>query len=58
MPLDQDQKEFITKRVNELGSLSKVKEVYKLDDNVSKFANSLAKKLFKPIKHRLKMKGD
>ena len=58
MPLDQDQKDFITKRVNELGSLSKVKEVYKLDDNVSKFANSLAKRLFKPKKHRLKAKGE
>lgn len=57
MALDQEQKDYITKRVKELGSITAVESVYRLDDNVTKFANKLAKKLFKPIKHRLKLKG-
>lgn len=56
MALDKDQKDFITRRVHELGSLSKVEEVYKLDDKVSQFAIKLAKKLFKPKRHKLKGK--
>ena len=58
MALDKEQKDYITKRVNELGSIVAVESVYKNKDKVSQFANRLAKKLFKPKKHRLKLKGE
>lgn len=54
--LDDDQKAFIERRVIELGSIKAVEQTYCLDDLVCKYAMTLARKQFKPIKHRLKTK--
>ena len=54
MALDKEQKAFITHRVHELGSLSAVESVYIYKDKVAQFAIKLAKKLYKPKRHRLK----
>jgi hypothetical protein len=51
MALGDDQKEFITKKVKELGTLAKVKSFYHKDDNVSKYAHDTITKI-------LKTKGD
>jgi len=51
MALDKDQKEFITKKVVELGTMEKVKAFYHKDDGVATYAHNTATKI-------LKMKGD
>ena len=47
MALKEEQKEFITKRVLELGSIRKVQNFYQKDDAVCQFALRIAKKLLK-----------
>lgn len=56
MKLDQNQIEFITNKVKELGSIDSVSNFYKLNDLVSKFANNLARDLFKPKRIKLQQK--
>jgi hypothetical protein len=43
---DKDQQEFIDKKVAELGSIEKVKEVYTKDDKVTKYAHQKAEELY------------
>lgn len=50
--LDEDQKEFIKKKVEELGSVESVKRLYRKDCPVDDYANGLAKEMFKPQKLR------
>lgn len=56
MPLDEDQKSFIAHKVIELGSIAAVEEFYCNKDKVGQYAKRLAKKEFKPIRKRLKIK--
>jgi len=43
--LGKDQKDFIEKKVKEIGKLEEVKTFYNLDDEVSKYALKVAKNL-------------
>ena len=47
MALDSDQKAFIRKKVKDLGSIEKVKELYCKDCSVDNYANKVAKKMIK-----------
>ena len=47
MALDQDQKDFIERKVEKLGSMKKVKQFYKRDSLVCKYAVQYANKIFK-----------
>jgi len=47
MALDDNQKEFITKKVLESGTIEKVKSFYHKDDNVAKYAHHTATQIFK-----------
>ena len=59
MKLNQDQIEFITSKVHELGSIENVIEFYNNNDNVSKFAIKKANEIYKRKKLKLKIKkGD
>jgi len=51
MALGDDQKQFITKKVKELGTMAEVKSFYRKDDNVAKYAHNTITKI-------LKTKGD
>lgn len=44
--LKENQKEFITKRVKELGSYDEVCKVYNLKDLVTEFARNLAEEIY------------
>jgi len=48
--LDQEMVDFITAKVEELGSIEEVALFYCLDDSVSGYANELAKKISKKKK--------
>ena len=47
MALDEDQKEFIRCKVEELGSLESVQKFYVKEDNVTKFAHAYALKIYR-----------
>ena len=51
MALDQEQKDFITAKVAELGSIKAVKELYNQDCLVDKWANIYASTIFTTTKN-------
>jgi len=50
MSFEQDQKDFIKKKVKELGSILATKELYNQDCEVDKYANTYADKLYNKAK--------
>ena len=46
MSFEQDQKDFVKKKVKELGSVQATKELYNQDCEVDKYANIYADKLY------------
>ena len=59
--LDQDQIDFITNKVKELGSVEAVKKYYDVPCFVTDYANRLAKVFYslnKPKRFKLKSKGE
>ena len=51
MALDQKQKDFISAKIKELGSLKAVKELYNQDCLVDKWANVYASTIFTTTKN-------
>ena len=64
--LTKEQIQFITNKVNQLGSYDAVKKHYNLKDLVCSFAKDLAGRIYfegeiidyKPIRYKLKIKGE